>query len=100
MWKVSEEIRERMQAVSEALKAAESVYIFSHIVADGDALGSCAALCRAMRRAGKKADILFEDDIPDNLKFLDRGYVRFVDEDTQLEKRDLCVALDYSGDHV
>ena len=97
MWKVSEEIRERMQAVSDALKAAESVYIFSHIVADGDALGSCAALCHAMRRAGKKADILFEDDIPDNLKFLDRGYVRFTDENTRLEKRDLCVALDCSS---
>ncbi len=97
MWKVSEETRNRMQAAADALKSAESVYIFSHIVADGDALGSCAALCCAMRKAGKKADILFEDEIPDNLKFLDKGYVTFVDENTQLEKRDLCVALDCSS---
>ena len=94
MWKVSEETKRRMQAVCDALKSAESMYLFSHIVADGDAVGSCAALCHAMRMLGKKADILFEDEVPDNLQFLDKGYIQFVDENTELEKRDLCIALD------
>ena len=51
MWKVSDDIRKGMKNAAETIMAAESVYIFSHIVADGDALGSCAALCHALRRS-------------------------------------------------
>lgn len=97
MWKVSDDIRMKIKEAADVISAAGSVYIFSHIVADGDALGSCAALCHALRMQGKEADILFEDDIPDNLKFLDRGYVTFVDENTRMPERDLCIALDCSS---
>ncbi len=94
MWKVSNETAEHMKTAAQELIEAKSMYIFSHIVADGDALGSCAALCHAMRMMGKEADILFEDEIPDNLQFLDKGYVVQVNRETELPKRDLCVALD------
>ena len=97
MWKVSDDIRKKMQETADIITAAESVYIFSHIVADGDALGSCAALCHALRMQGKQADILFEDEVPENLEFLDRGYITFVDETTGLPARDLCIALDCSS---
>ena len=65
MWKVSDDIRMKIKEAADVISAAGSVYIFSHIVADGDALGSCAALCHALRMQGKEADILFEDDIPE-----------------------------------
>ncbi len=86
-----------MKQVSEALLKAESMYIFPHMVADGDAMGSCASLCSAMRTLGKTADIIMEDEIADNLVFLDRNYVTMVDENTELPQRDLCVALDCSN---
>ena len=88
MWKVSDDIRKGMKNAAETIMAAESVYIFSHIVADGDALGSCAALCHALRMQGKEADILFEDEVPDHLRFLDQGYIIFADENTELPVRD------------
>lgn len=94
MWNVSNETRERMKRAADEILAAKSVYLFSHIVADGDALGSSAALCHALRMIGKEADILFEDEVADHLKFLDNGYIKFVDETTELPKRDLCIALD------
>lgn len=86
-----------MDDVAKILMESSSMYIFPHMVADGDAMGSCAALCALMRSMGKEADILMEDEIPDNLLFLDRGYVTFVEEDTELPQRDLCIALDCSN---
>lgn len=86
-----------MDDMARLLMESDSVYIFPHMVADGDAMGSCAALCAWFRNRGAEADILMEDEIPDNLKFLDKGYVTFVDEDTELPVRDLCIALDCSN---
>ena len=37
------------------LREAETILIFPHVSPDGDAIGSCAALCRAMRAEGKTA---------------------------------------------
>ncbi|MBR5228540.1 MAG: bifunctional oligoribonuclease/PAP phosphatase NrnA [Firmicutes bacterium] len=88
---------EVMKEITEALLNAESLYIFPHMVADGDSMGSCASFCRLMRNLGKTADIMMEDEIADNLKFLDKGYVTFVDENTEVPQRDLCVALDCSN---
>ena len=62
------------QEISAVLLAAKKLLLYPHIHMDGDALGSCAALCKALRRAGKEAYILIEEEIPLNLRFLDRGY--------------------------
>ncbi len=86
-----------MKQITDAIMASESLYIFPHMVADGDSMGSCASFCRLMRNLGKTADIMMEDEIADNLKFLDKGYVTFVDENTVVPQRDLCVALDCSS---
>ncbi|MGI6206530.1 MAG: 30S ribosome-binding factor RbfA [Anaerovoracaceae bacterium] len=88
---------EAMEKIAELLREADSMYIFPHYVADGDAIGSCASLCCMMRRLGKEADILMEDEIPDNLKFMDKNYVTFADDSNDLPKRDLCIALDCSN---
>jgi phosphoesterase RecJ-like protein len=88
---------EDMQKIKDILNDSQSMYIFPHMVADGDAMGSCASLCGIMRKMGKTADIVMEDEIPDNLMFLNKDYVMFADKDTQLPKRDLCIALDCSN---
>ena len=61
------------QEISAVLAGAHDVLLYPHIHMDGDALGSCAALCKALRAAGKRAYILLEEEIPLNLRFLDRG---------------------------
>ena len=63
-----------LKEIAKKLNEAKSVMLFPHINLDGDALGSCAALCKALRNNGKNAWILLEDDIPANLRFLDKGY--------------------------
>lgn len=72
----------------------EKIFIFTHIHMDGDALGSSAALCSALRKMGKECDIIIEDKIPDNLKFLDRQYCR--KDYGELEGADLSICVDCS----
>ncbi len=60
--------------IAEVLAGANSILLYPHISADGDALGSCAALCRALRLMGKNCYVLVEEKLPRNLAFLDKGY--------------------------
>ena len=59
--------------IAEQLLEADTIAIFPHIMMDGDAMGSAAALCHALRLMGKDSAILIEDKIPDYLMFLDNG---------------------------
>ncbi len=86
-----------MKEIAGILRSVDSMYIFPHYVADGDAMGSCASLCHLMRKMGKEAHILMEDEIPDNLMFLDKEYVIFATDEDDLPQRDLCIALDCSN---
>ncbi|HZK01583.1 MAG TPA: bifunctional oligoribonuclease/PAP phosphatase NrnA [Anaerovoracaceae bacterium] len=79
--------------IGNVLSSADSILIFPHIQIDGDALGSSVALCGAFRKRGKKADIIIEDKIPENIKFLDKGYCVW---DTDITKPDVCIAVDCS----
>lgn len=81
-----------IEVIAKKLAEAESVLIFPHIVMDGDALGSGAALCEALRNSGKTAHILIEDKIPDNLAFLDRGFCT-TDVDV-IKDPDVCICID------
>ncbi len=63
-----------MKEISAKLAESRSVFLFPHVHMDGDALGSASALCGALRKLGKTAWILIEDEIADNLQFLERGY--------------------------
>ena len=60
--------------IAEVIENANSVLLYPHVSLDGDALGSCAALCRALRLKGKTCYILVEEELPLNLAFLDKGY--------------------------
>lgn len=60
--------------IAQVLEGAQTILLYPHVSADGDALGSCAALCRALRMKGKEAFILVEEELPLNLAFLDKGY--------------------------
>lgn len=83
-----------LKSIAEKLHHARSILIFPHMQMDGDALGSSVALCIAMRRLGKKAYILIEEDIPLNLAFLDNGYC--TKETKFTDVADVCLAVDCS----
>lgn len=70
-----------LKEIAEALLRTqnEKIFLFPHVNMDGDALGSSAALCGALRKLGKTAYILTEDDTAYNIEFLDRGYCVRVD---------------------
>ena len=77
--------------IAEVLLGAGKVLIYPHINPDGDAIGSAAAICRTLRNLGKTAYILIEDEVPDNLKFLDKGYTTFDHKITEDVDVSLCV---------
>lgn len=81
-----------IREIGQQLLAAESVLLFPHIQMDGDALGSAAALCGALRGAGKQAHILIEDEIPEYIGFLDRGYC--TRDQNAVPSPDVCVCID------
>ena len=78
--------------IAEQMRTADTILLFTHINMDGDALGSSVALCRALRDLGKTCYILLEDEISDNLKFLDKDYCTWDPE--IMKDPDLCVCLD------
>ena len=61
------------EEIANVIDKGEVFLIFPHISVDGDSLGSSTALCLALRKIGKKAHIVLEDKIAQNLKFLDDG---------------------------
>ena len=61
-----------LREIAQVLHEAESILLFPHVNLDGDALGSCAALCRTLRLQGKNVWIMLEDDIPAFLTALGR----------------------------
>ena len=86
--KENDSIRE----IAERLLAAERVLLFPHIQMDGDALGSAAALCGALRSAGKQAAVLVEDPVPEYIQFLDQGYC--TEDPEAIPSPDVCVCVD------
>ncbi len=89
-----------LKEIAEVLKSAKTVLLFPHVNADGDALGSCTALARALGILGIACRVLIEDKIADNLAFLDKAglgaeetYTTF-DSNVLGASPDICIAVD------
>jgi bifunctional oligoribonuclease and PAP phosphatase NrnA len=54
-------------------QGADDFYILSHQYPDGDTLGSAAALCRALRKMGKRAQMYCNDAVPEKFQYLVEG---------------------------
>ncbi len=83
-----------MERMSEKLLSVNSILLFPHVNMDGDCLGSSVALCKGLRALGKTAYVLIEDDIPENLAFLDNSYCTF--DQNIIENPDVCMTVDCS----
>lgn len=83
-----------LKEIGEKLKESNNILIFPHISADGDALGSSAALCGMLRALGKKAYVLLEENIPEYLSFLNSDCFT-LDKDC-IDSPDICICVDCS----
>ena len=81
-----------MKALAQLVNSSDSVLLFPHSKMDGDAAGSCGALCAALRNQGKQAYIFCDEVVPANLQFLVKD---FITDDPQIfEVPGLCMAVD------
>jgi phosphoesterase RecJ-like protein len=80
--------------IGKKLKDAQTVLLYPHVIMDGDTLGSSIALCIALRKMGKKAHILIEDEIPSYLLFLEKDYCTF--DRNILDAPDVSISVDCS----
>lgn len=93
---------DKIKALKVLLETASRVVVLGHTHADGDALGSTAALCTFLKeKTGKEVACLFSDTPPDNLQFLLADGIPYFFHDTHpreavqsIEKADLIVLLD------
>lgn len=81
--------------IAAVLENAGMIALFPHVNMDGDAIGSCVALCLALKARGKRAFVLLDEPIPENLQFLENGCCEW---DQELARGiELSVTVD-SGD--
>ncbi|MCI1965551.1 MAG: bifunctional oligoribonuclease/PAP phosphatase NrnA [Oscillospiraceae bacterium] len=83
-----------IKEAAERLKKAERVLILSHQFPDGDTLGCAAALCRGLRRTGRRAAIRCSDKIGPKFNFL---FHDLPDDDFT---PDLVVAVDIADEKL
>ncbi len=92
MKKINKKIQLEMERIAEKLLSINSILLFPHVNMDGDCLGSSVALCKGLRALGKTAYVLIEDEIPENLSFLDNSYCTF--DQNIIENPDVCMTVD------
>ena len=61
--------------IADVLNGGKCILILPHIHPDGDTIGSSLALLLALKKIGKKATILVEDEVPSSLNFLPLEYI-------------------------
>ena len=83
-----------LKQIANKLKEAETILMYPHVIMDGDTLGSSVALCIALRKMGKEAHILIEDEIPSYLLFLEKGYC--TSDQNILDEPDISISVDCS----
>ncbi|MGI6706906.1 MAG: DHH family phosphoesterase [Clostridia bacterium] len=71
--------------------------LIAHVSPDGDTLGSCLALAKALEQKGKKVCLFCSDSIPDSYRFM-REMDRFQvpDEKEPSDSFEVCIAIDCS----
>ncbi|MBQ4109553.1 MAG: bifunctional oligoribonuclease/PAP phosphatase NrnA [Clostridia bacterium] len=79
-----------MENIIKALERAEKILILTHINPDGDAVGSCYAVKKALERAGKQADIVLNSKLGDEFGYFEDSVLYTVPE----KDYDLILSVD------
>lgn len=80
-----------MRAVTDRIKKAKSIAVLTHINEDPDALGSCFAFAKAMKKIGKNAVVYVSGPIEKRLDFMGSDYEIY---NGTVKEHDLCVCID------
>ena len=64
-------MNKNFERVRKAIASADKIVITTHLLPDGDAIGSEFALYYYLAQKGKKAEIINHNETPDHLEFLD-----------------------------
>lgn len=59
-----------MQETADYIKSHDNFIIIGHKNPDGDCVGSCSALCLALRSCGKNAAVVYPSPVPKRLEFI------------------------------
>ena len=77
--------------ILEKIKQADTIAIMAHETPDGDAIGSCLAMNAALKKLGKRPDVIIRE-VPKVFDFMPgRDEIK---KDTNVEKYDLAISLD------
>ena len=74
------------------IKDSKSIAIVSHLMPDGDNLGSCLALYTALKNYGKNVKVIIDDNIPKLYMFL--AGINEIERPNPSYRFDLLIALD------
>lgn len=86
-----------INSIKEVIEKNERIYVFPHILPDGDTIGSAYALGSYLKSIGKDVTIITEDVIPSNLNAIPTHLNQsFRGENHQTEKPDVIIAVDSS----
>jgi phosphoesterase RecJ-like protein len=81
--------------VAKLIKAHKSFLITTHVNPDGDGLGAESALFTALRKLGKKVQVVNHDPLPYKFDFL--AFAPFYQTSDHIPEHEVCLALD-AGD--
>lgn len=82
--------------IADAIRAARTVAVCTHVNPDGDTLGSGLCMKLAMERMGKSVDVYNRDKVPDNLAFLPGADSVLHDAEPNGRSYDLLLCTDIS----
>lgn len=85
-------MKNNLKEMATAINGIDKVLLLPHVRPDGDAIGSSVALCLALRKMGKKAIVLTDGRVPENLKFLENDCL--ADEISELEEFQMAILMD------
>ncbi len=80
--------------VFEKIISGDNIALFTHIVPDGDALGSTFAMCLALKKLGKKTTVFINEKLPKKLEFLNTYFRENFFTEFKDNNFDLYLALD------
>lgn len=78
--------------IIDRIKDSDRIAILSHIMPDGDNVGSGLALCSALKKSGRDARFILDDEVPKIYRFLKGADQVYSPED--YERFDVVLALD------
>ncbi len=82
-----------------SLSPSSRIGVFSHIRPDGDCIGSQIALCRWLQLKGFEVNAFNDDDVPENLEWMQKNVTIEKPDQGKLESCDLFILVDGNATH-